>query len=112
MKHSARILPIAQRDVEHFRGYIAERSPQGAVAWFDRMAKAVHELERNPQIHGIAYESSFVDYEIRETFFKTKSGLPYRILFTILDSEVIVLRVRGPGQDFLADQDLPDRSDF
>ena len=47
-------------------------------------------------------------YNIREVFFKTSKGNPYRLLFTVLDDEVLVLRVRGPGQNYVAETELPD----
>ena len=55
----------------------------------------------------LAPESEHVDYEIREVLFKTRKGNPYRILFTIQGNEVLVLRVRGLGQDFVPEEQLP-----
>jgi len=49
----------------------------------------------------------FVEYDVREVLFKTRKGNPYRILFTIQEAEVLILRVRGPGQDDLASTDFP-----
>ena len=56
----------------------------------------------------VALEIQSVDYEIRETLFKTRKGKPYRILFTVQGDEVLVLRVRGPGQNYVAAHELPD----
>lgn len=55
----------------------------------------------------LAHERAFVDYEVREVLFQTPKGRPYRILFTIQSNEVLILRVRGPGQDFLGAEGLP-----
>jgi hypothetical protein len=57
----------------------------------------------------LAPESAHCNYQIREVFFKTRKGNPYRVLFTILGDEVLVLRVRGPGQDYVAETELPER---
>jgi hypothetical protein len=33
--------------------------------------------------------------------FKTRKGLYYRILYSIFKTRVVVLHVRGPGQEFV-----------
>ena len=48
-----------------------------------------------------------MEYDIHEVLFKTSKGNPYRLLFTIVDDEVLVLRVRGPGQDYVSENELP-----
>jgi plasmid stabilization system protein ParE len=99
MTRSVRVLHRAQQDVEGCYDYIAERSPPGAERWFNRFSETRDRLAIDAERRGLASESDFVDYEIREVLFKTRQGRPYRILFTIVDNEVLVLRVRGPGQD-------------
>jgi hypothetical protein len=56
----------------------------------------------------LAVESEHVDAEIREVLFKTRRGLVYRLLFTIRQSHVFVLHVRGPGQDWIGSDELRD----
>jgi hypothetical protein len=43
---------------------------------------------------------------IRQTLFKTPRGRTYRMVFTILGSDVRVLAIRGPGQAPLTRNDL------
>lgn len=109
MTRSVRVLTRAQSDVEAYYAFIAKRSPQGAASWFNRFAKTRDRLAIDAEMRPLAPESAHFDYNIREVFFKTRKGNPYRVLFTILDEEVLVLRVRGPGQDFVPEAELPAR---
>lgn len=49
------------------------------------------------------------DY-IRQLLFKTSQGLTYRALFVIRDDQVLLIHLRGPGQDIMDPQEvrLPD----
>ncbi len=58
-------------------------------------------LEVNAASCGLAPESELFPEEIRQYFFKTRRGRPYRLLITITNSQVQLLHVRGPGQDLL-----------
>ena len=109
MTHSVRVLARAQRDVQACFAYIAERSPQGAASWFNRFSETRDRLAQDPQSRAIAPENEHVAYEVHEVLCRTRKGEPYRILFTILDDEVLVLCVRGPGQDYLSEDQLPDK---
>ena len=106
MRRSVRVLTRAQQDVAACYAYIAERSPRGAASWFNRFSETRDRLAIEADIRAIAVESANVEYDIQEVLFKTRKGKPYRLLFTILDEEVLVLRVRGPGQDFVPENEL------
>ena len=106
MKYHVRVLTRAQHDVAACYSYIAERSAQGAASWFNRFAETRDRLGVDADRRGLAKESGHVDHEIREVFFKTRKGRPFRILFTIQGDEVLVLRVRGPGQDDVPPDEL------
>ena len=107
MRRSVRVLTGAQQDVAACYAYIAERSAQGAANWFNRFTETRDRLAVDAEKRAIAAESAYVDYDIREVLFKTRKGNVYRLLFTVLDDEVLVLRVRGPGQDYVAENELP-----
>jgi len=107
MRRFVRVLTRAQQDVAACYAYIAERSPQGAASWFNRFTETRDRLAVDAEKRVIATESAYVDYEIREVLFKTRKGKPYRLLFTILDKEVLVLRIRGPGQDYVPENEFP-----
>ena len=44
--------------------------------------------------------------EIRQRIFKTRRGLPYRILFVVRGDVIYLLHVRGPGQDLMAPEEM------
>ncbi len=107
MKYRVTVLPEAAENVDCIYLWIAQQSPQGARRWYLRFLKVVESLRENPQTHAFAPENEFVEPEIRQVMFKSKRGLRYRALFRIIDVEVQILHVRGPGQDLLTRSDLP-----
>lgn len=106
MKFTVNALRAAQRDYHEILEYIAARSKTGAVAWAKAFDKALAYLEENASSCPLAAENEYVDVEVRETLFKTRRGLIYRVLFTIRDNTVFILHVRGPGQDFIASKEI------
>ncbi len=85
---------------------LSERSPSGAEHWLDAFDDAIEQLERNADGCSLAPENSLVKREIRQTLFKTPRGRMYRMVFTIVESDVRVLAIRGPGQAPLKRRDL------
>jgi plasmid stabilization system protein ParE len=101
MKYHVVVLRQARLDAQLIFDWISERSPDGAVRWFQAYESALNGLEHNPQRHGLAPEDEDHPLEIRQLIFKTRHGRPYRALFTIAQDTVNVLHVRGPGQRLL-----------
>lgn len=89
--------------------FIAGRSPDGALAWLDAYEKAAESLLLEPH-YGTAPESEDHDEDVRQKIFKTRHGLPYRLLYIIREDVIHILHVRGPGQDVMArdEIELPD----
>jgi toxin ParE1/3/4 len=106
MTYRVVILARARQDVEQIYDWIAQRSPDGAQRWLDRFGQATGTLETNPFLGPLAPESKFFDIEIRHILFRTLSGRPYRAIFVVIDDEVRILRVRGPGQRLLRPRDV------
>ena len=106
MSFVVRILRRASSDVDRIFRWLEVRSPGGAARWYAAMLSALASLETEPLRHGIAPESKALRREIRHRFFKTPHGRVYRVLFVIVDDEVRVLRVRGPGQPPLKHEEL------
>jgi plasmid stabilization system protein ParE len=102
MKFTVITLHAAERDCTGILEYIAARSMKEAEAWARAFGRALAHLEENADLCPLAAEAGYVDFELRETLFKTRRGLIYRILFTIRENLAIILHVRGPGQDFIA----------
>jgi plasmid stabilization system protein ParE len=106
MKFTVITLRAAERDYNALLEYIAARSKTGAEAWARAFDKALSYLEERADSCPLAAESEYVDFEVRDTLFKTRRGLIYRILFTIRENAVVILHVRGPGQDFVAAMEI------
>ena len=100
------VLELASRDVQEQFDYLRQRSPTGAESWYEVYLSALENLKLDPLGPGVAPENYQVEDEVRQVLFKTRRGFPYRILYTIVASEVRILRVRGPGQDLLGPQEL------
>jgi plasmid stabilization system protein ParE len=100
-KYEPFLLPGAQSEVDNIAQYLAERSPQGAAAWWARWEQVLDELRIRPLECGIAPESSHYDAEVRQLLFKTRRGRVYRALFTVVGRGVFILHVRGPRQNLL-----------
>lgn len=106
MSFHARVLSRARREYDNCLTYIAARSKPGAVAWaraFDRM---LTRIEADPEVFPLAVEDEFVEFDLREALFKTRRGLVYRALFTVVGDDVLILHVRGPGQDLLSSESI------
>lgn len=108
MKRHVEVLPRAKRDIAGILHWIKDtmRSPSGADAWLRRWETVLQSLEESAESWGLAPEDSDHDIDIRQVTFKTRRGSIYRALFTILGDRVIVLHVRGSGQDVIAPEDL------
>ena len=100
MKFSVEISDQASADVQVIFDYIAERAPAGARRWYEAYQAALDKLESSADAYAVP-ESSFFADEVRQLLFKTRKGLYYRILYSIFKTRVVVLHVRGPGQEFV-----------
>src|SRR4051812_27771082 len=101
MKFNVITLRAAERDFNGMLEYIAARSKAGTEAWARAFDRALIALEESADRCPLAPENDFVEFEVREALFKTRRGLIYRILFTIRVNTVVILHVRGPGQDLI-----------
>ena len=96
----------AKQDLDDILTWIERRSPQGALTWSLRWHEVIEQLKSSADSCGLAAESMKHDAQIRQLIFKTRRGLPYRVLFQIEGDLVSIITVRGPGQDFIPPQDL------
>jgi plasmid stabilization system protein ParE len=107
MSHHVLVLARARRDADRIAAWLFKRSPRGTVRWLLAYNSIKVKLAQNPLVYGLAPENSRVAFELRQIFFKTQRGRPYRALFTVAGNEVRILRVRGPHQRPLRKRDLP-----
>ena len=102
-----RILPRAEADAQHIFDFIRERSPQGAIAWWTAFEDAAHRAIADATRFTLAPENESTDFELRQVLFKTRRGRTYRFIFTVVEDELRILRVRGPGQPPLSLDEVP-----
>ena len=108
MSDHIRVSRRADRDVDRIVWWIANRqkSPEGAARWYRAYETCLKRLVQSARGQPFAPENDFAEFEIRQMTFKTNRGRMYRLLFTIVGSEIRVLHVRGPGQDLVPPDDL------
>lgn len=94
-------------DFRHMHAYISRRSPQGAERWREAFEAAAESVARRPESGGLAPEDGLARSELRQMSFKTKHGLTYRFVYSVEERELIVLRLRGPGQPPLEADEVP-----
>lgn len=100
------ILPRAERDAQSIFAWISERSPDGAVRWWNAFEEAAVGITGNPARYGLAPEDGLVIPELRQFLFRTRRGRTYRRVFTVVGDEIRIVRVRGPGQPPLEPDEL------
>ena len=106
MKFKVHIQASARKDYNSIIDFIDGRSEAGAIAWGHAFDKALARLEEFADTMALAEEDELVEFDIREVHFKTRRGLVYRAVFTILGDTVHILHVRGPGQDYLGADEI------
>lgn len=106
MSFHVRIVRRAEQDAQQIFDWLAMRSAEGAIRWWDAFELAVAKLGENPLSYGLAPENELSDMELRQFLFKTRKGRIYRGVFTVSGDEVQILRVRGPGQPPLQADEL------
>jgi hypothetical protein len=95
--------------VDDIFNWLVRRSTQGAISWYLAFCQAVESIGSSPESFAEAAESHPLGRALRQTLFKTSRGRVYRIVFEVSDTEIILLRVRGPGQSPLRQRDVPDQ---
>ncbi len=105
MSRTLRILERARTDVEVIFNWLVHRSVRGAISWYVAFRLASAKIADSPESFSEAAESAALGRYLRQAFFKTRRGRFYRIVFEFSDSEVFLLRIRGPGQPPLRRRD-------
>jgi len=106
MSRTLRIVERARSDVDDIFGWLVNRSVPGAISWYLAFRRTIEKIDSAPENSAEAAESHPLGRQLRQMLFKTRRGRFYRIIFEVFDTEIIVLRVRGPGQRPLGRRDL------
>jgi plasmid stabilization system protein ParE len=106
MKFNAQLLWRAERDLDRILTWLNQRSPQGAANWLRAWDQTFLTLKSSADEYPLAPESEGWPFEVRQILFRTRKGRDYRALFTIQGTEVLVMHIRGPGQDLVAPEEM------
>ena len=101
------ILPQAEIDLEEILRWLRHRSPQGARLWLERWMTVLQSLEDSADRCGDAPENGRYPARIQQFVFRTRRGNPYRVIFTIRESVVYILHIRGLGQLIIPTDTFP-----
>jgi plasmid stabilization system protein ParE len=108
MKYKLIIQPPALADLEDAYRWIAERSPERAVAWFNGFIEALNSLKTLPERCEVAAESKYFSAKVRQLLYGKQGGV-YRALYTIRGHEVHVLHIRHAARDFMSEDEFFER---
>ncbi len=107
MSRTLRIIERARSDVDDIFNWLVHRSVKGAISWYLALHRAIDKIAASPEVFADAAESHSLSRQLRQAPFKTRQGRVYRIVFEVSDAEIMILRVRGPGQNPVRRRDLP-----
>lgn len=107
MTYRVLISQTAERDIRQAVAWWREhRSREEAERWYDRIYPAIATLAECPERCPQSPESVLVVTGLRQLHFGVRRKATHRIVFTIQDQEVIILRVRHVAQRELEVDDL------
>lgn len=97
MKYTILIQPSAKADLFEIRTWLLETSPDYADKWLWGITQAINSLANFPERCPLSPESDAFDIAVRQLLHGKKPHV-YRILFTIEENTVSILRVRHTRQ--------------
>lgn len=97
------ITPSAKADIFETNTWLLENHLDTANSWLWEISKAVSSLSKFPTRCQISQESEAFDVEVRQLIFGKKPHI-YRILFSIQNEIIYILRVRSTKQKNLLDE--------
>ena len=103
MKFQVLITPSAKADIFEINAWLLENYPSVAEKWLFGISQAVTSLSKFPERCPISPESEAFDVAVRQLIYG-KNPHTYRILFSIRDEKVFILRVRSTKQQNLSDE--------
>jgi len=99
MHYAVSLTIRAMADIEETVQWMEKNlSPSQAQKWYDGLKIALQALQTNPDQYPLAPEWATGDSIVRQKLYGRRKSV-YRILFSIEDSEVLVLAVRHASRD-------------
>jgi plasmid stabilization system protein ParE len=93
MRFRVIVLPSAESDIAYAADWIAEYSPIAAARWLEGIHAAINTLSEIPRRCPVAGDDFGRDVIVRQLFYGRRRNR-YRILFTVAEGTVYILRVR------------------
>ena len=94
MTYRVIVTPTADDEAMEAARWYAERSLDAALRWHDGLTRAINKLAKTPTRCPVSREDSeALGCEVRLLLYGKRRGV-YRILFSIVDDTVWVLRIR------------------
>ena len=103
MQYEVIITPSAKADIFEINTWFLENKPDVAESWLWGLSEKISTLSKLPERCPISPESQTFDVVIRQLLYGKKPNI-YRILFSIQDKKVFILRVRSTKQQSLSDK--------
>ena len=103
MQYQIIITPSAKADIFETNTWFLENYPNLAEKWLWGISQAVASLSKFPERCAVSLESEAFDVVVRQLIYGKKPHT-YRILFSIQDEKVYVLRVRSTKQKNILDE--------
>ena len=103
MKYQVIITPSAKADIFEINAWLLENYPEMAGNWLWEISQAITSLAEFPERCVISPESEAFDVVVRQLLYGKKTKT-YRILFSIQNEKVYVLRIRSTRQQSLLDE--------
>ncbi|WP_197439832.1 type II toxin-antitoxin system RelE/ParE family toxin [Calycomorphotria hydatis] len=104
-----RVMPKARRQIEQItQWYHEQASSDVAETWYSGLVDSLDALTERPDRFDLAREDDAVPFELRAMLYGSGKKRNYRVLYTIQDTEVVVLAVRHVARRDLTIDDLQD----
>jgi plasmid stabilization system protein ParE len=98
MIYSVNITQQALEEFEQAFEWLAQRTPQHAPLWYNRVLDAINSLEQFPTRCPTAPENEEADEEVRHLVVGDRIHA-YRIIFAIRDNTVVILDIIHAARD-------------
>ena len=110
MRYAVRFQPAAVEDLDDAYQRAAKNAPVAATRWLERFHTALQTLDHNPQRCPLAWENDKSELTLRQYLFGKRPNV-FRVIYTIQDETVWVLRIRRAQRRPLKRGDIgePDR---
>ena len=103
MQHQILITPSAKADIFETNTWFLENHPDLAEKWLFGISQAISSLSKFPERCPVSAESEAFDVVVRQLIYGKKPHT-YRILFSIQEANVYILRVRSTRQKSILDE--------